>query len=72
MKMSSQARYELIKQALSEGKKQSEIAREQGVTPALISQVMKKHAPNLIDAFNGDAPFPPIDGVQEATAAEGV
>jgi len=44
-KMSSSARYEFIKQGLSEGKTKSQIAREMNVTPALISQVVKKHTP---------------------------
>lgn len=43
--MKSQERYELVMKALSEGKKKSEIAREMGVTPALISQTLKKHTP---------------------------
>lgn len=43
--MKSQERFELITKGLSEGKKKSEIAREMGVTPALISQTLKKHTP---------------------------
>jgi predicted transcriptional regulator len=43
--MKSSERYELIQKGLSEGKKKSEIAREMEVTPALISQVIKKHTP---------------------------
>lgn len=42
--MKSAERYELIKQDLSEGKTKSQIAREMNVTPALISQIVKKHA----------------------------
>jgi transposase-like protein len=42
--MKSQERYELLQKALSEGKTLSEAAREQGVTPALLSQVKKKHS----------------------------
>ena len=42
--MKSAERYELIKQGLSENKTKSQIAREMGVTPALISQVFKKHS----------------------------
>jgi hypothetical protein len=45
--MKSAERYELIQKGLSEGKTQAEIARDQGVTDALISQVIKKHTPNL-------------------------
>jgi len=58
--MKSAERYELIQKGLSEGKTKSQIAREQGVTPALISQTMKKHAP----------PIQPIDvaPVQEVAA----
>jgi len=43
--MKSAERYELVMKSLSEGKKKSEIAREMGVTPALISQTLKKHTP---------------------------
>lgn len=42
--MKSIERYELIKQGLSEGKTKSQIAREMEVTPALISQIVKKHS----------------------------
>jgi DNA-binding NarL/FixJ family response regulator len=59
MKMKSSERYELIKQGLSEGKKKADIAREMNVTPALISQVMKKHAQPLqvwgTDTINQEA-----------------
>jgi len=41
--MKSAERYELVVKGLSEGKTKSAIAREMGVTPALISQTMKKH-----------------------------
>ena len=49
--MKSAERYELIKQGLSEGKTKSAIAREMGVTPALISQTLKKHTvtPSVAD-----------------------
>lgn len=56
--MKSSERYELIKQGLEEGKNKSAIAREMGVSPALISQVMKKHS---------ITPVPP--GVNQEAAA---
>ena len=43
--MKSLERFELVMKGLSEGKTKSTIAREMGVTPALISQTLKKHAP---------------------------
>jgi hypothetical protein len=43
--MKSQERFELVVKGLSEGKTKSAIAREMGVTPALISQTLKKHTP---------------------------
>lgn len=40
--MKAQERYELIVKGMSEGKNQSQIAKDMGVTPALVSQVIKK------------------------------
>lgn len=51
--MKSAERYELLQKALSEGKTLSQAARDQGVTPALLSQVKKKHQP---------IPNPGVDG----------
>lgn len=44
--MKAQERYDLLMKALSEGKSQSEAAREQNVTPALLSQIKKKFSIN--------------------------
>ena len=43
--MKAQERYELMMKALSEGKSQSEAAREQNVTPGRLSQIKKKFTP---------------------------
>lgn len=40
--MKAQERHEIIVKGLSEGKTKSQIARDMGVTPALVSQVLKK------------------------------
>jgi len=48
--MKSLERFELVMKGLSEGKTKSAIAREMGVTPALISQTLKKHAPMVAGA----------------------
>ena len=40
--MKAQERYDLMMKSLGEGKNMSEAAREQGVTPALLSQIKKK------------------------------
>ncbi len=43
--MKAQERYEIIVKGLSEGKTKSQIARDMGVTPALVSQIIKKLTP---------------------------
>ncbi len=53
--MKSQERYDLLMKALSEGKSMSEAAREQNVTPALLSQVKKKHAPKEVVTETAEA-----------------
>lgn len=40
--MKAQERFEIITKGLSEGKTKSQIARDMGVTPALVSQILKK------------------------------
>lgn len=40
--MKAQERYELMMKSMSEGKSQSEAAREQNVTPGRLSQIKKK------------------------------
>ena len=57
--MKAQERYDLLMKALGEGKSQSEAAREQNVTPALLSQIKKKFS---------TSPVPPSVN-QEATAS---
>lgn len=43
--MKAQERFEIITKGLSEGKTKSQIARDMGVTPALVSQIVKKFTP---------------------------
>ena len=67
--MKAQERYDLMMKSLSEGKNMSEAAREQGVTPALLSQIRKKITLERL-ASEGQAIQPVSQSVsQEATAS---
>lgn len=52
--MKSSERYEKIKQYREEGINQSEMARRENCTPALISQVIKKYEPKVSEVVNAD------------------
>lgn len=53
--MKAQERFEIITKGLSEGKTKSQIARDMGVTPALVSQVIKKFTPANVEVPAAEA-----------------